>query len=89
MDPQDLDELIGYLARSGSLTRSHAARLVDDVLGFLSETVEEYVRRRHTELQRAGASNRDIFERIGAELTRRRFRARGLSERQIRRIVYG
>ena len=89
MDREDLDELIGYLARSGSLTPAHAARLVDDVLGFLHETVEEFVCRRHVELQRAGAANRDIYERIGMELTRRRFRAPGLSQRQIRRMVYG
>ena len=85
----DLEELVGYLARSGSLTPSQAARLVDDVLAYLGETVEEFVRRRHAELQRGGAANRDIFERIGAELGGRRFRAAPLSERQIRRLIYG
>jgi hypothetical protein len=88
-EPQDLEELIDYLSRHGPLTRAEARRLVGDVLGFLNETVEQFVRRRHAELQRAGWGNREIFASVGAELMRRRFRAAPLTERQLRRMIYG
>ena len=85
----ELEELVGYLVRSSRLSRAEAVRLVDEVLAFLHESAEEFVRRRHHELQQAGHSNSEIFARIGTEAARRRFRAPPLSERQIRRIVYG
>lgn len=85
----DLQALVTHLARSGALPPAQAARLVDDVLAFLNETVEQFVRRRHADLQRAGAANRDIFSTLATELTQRRFAAPALSERQLRRIIYG
>jgi len=88
-DQIELEELIGYLVRSSRLSRAEASRLVDEVLAFLDESAEEFVRRRHRELQHEGCANSEIFARIGAEATRWRFRAAVLSERQIRRIVYG
>ncbi|HEX4024671.1 MAG TPA: hypothetical protein VHX52_08205 [Steroidobacteraceae bacterium] len=88
-DRIELEELIDYLSRSSRLSRSEASRLVDEVLAFLDESADEFVRRRHRELQQAGLSNSDIFARIGAEAARRRFRAPPYSERQIRRLVYG
>jgi hypothetical protein len=89
LDRQDLPELIAYLARSTRLTPGEARRVVDEVLAFLDETPDAFVRRRHLELQGAGLDNRAIFARLGEELAFRRFRAPMLSERQIRRIVYG
>ena len=56
---------------------------------YFSETVEEFVRRRHAELQRRQRKNDEIWPLITAELGQRRFAAPGLSERQLRRIVYG
>jgi hypothetical protein len=47
------------------------------------------VRRRHRELQAAGRTNAEIFGRIAAELAGRPVAAPALSERQLRRIVYG
>jgi hypothetical protein len=88
-DLSELNELVDYLARTTRLTRPEAARVVDDVLAFLSETPEDFIRRRHLALQAAGCSNSEIFARLSVELQSRRFRAGELSERQIRRIVYG
>ena len=88
-DQNELDELIAYLTRTSRLTQAEAARLVDEVLSFLNETPEEFVRRRHLALQAEGVANNIIFTRIGTELARRRFRAPALTERQIRRLVYG
>jgi hypothetical protein len=88
-DRVELEELVAYLVRSSRLGRAEAIRLVDEVLAFLHESAEEFVRRRHHELQQSGHSNSEIFARIGAESAQRRFRAPPYSERQIRRIVYG
>jgi hypothetical protein len=88
-DPSELQELIDYLVRTTSLSPGEATRVVDDVLAFLCETPEAFVRRRHLALQAEGLPNAEIFTRITAELRLLRFRAPELSERQIRRIIYG
>jgi hypothetical protein len=88
-DPFDLNELVVHLALTSRLTSAEAVRLVDEVLAFLDESAEEFIRRRHRELQQEGYANTEIYSRIGDEATRRRFRAPEYTERQIRRIVYG
>jgi hypothetical protein len=88
-EPDDLEELVEYLARTTRLERGQAERLVDEVLSFLGEQPEQFVRRRHLELQRQGLSNALIFSRLERELSRRRFAAPAYSRRQLRRIVYG
>ncbi len=84
-----MEELLDYLARTTRLDRAEAERLVDEVLSFLGEEPETFVRRRHLELQRRGLSNALIFARLEGELSRRRFAAPAYSRRQLRRIVYG
>lgn len=85
----EMGELVDYLARSSRLTPPEAARLIDEVLAFMSELPEDFIRRRHLALQSQGLSNRAIYLQIGEELAGRRFRAPEYSERQIRRIIYG
>ena len=89
LDGAELDELVAYLSRSGRLSLTEAERLVGEVIAFLGERPEEFVRRRHAALQRDGMANEDCYRRIAAELEQRRFRAPALSLRQIRRIIYG
>ena len=84
-----LEELVGYVERTTRLSRNEAARIVAEVLAYFSESTEQFVRRRHRELQSQNLRNPEIFERIAAELAERRFAATALSERQIRRLVYG
>jgi hypothetical protein len=85
--PQDL---ISNVAASTGLPEATASRVVADVAAYFSETVDQFVRRRHAELQDKGNKrNDDIWPQLGAELTSRRFSAENLSERQLRRIVYG
>jgi len=86
---EELNDLVEYLARSSRLTQAEAKRLVNEVLGFLNATPEEFVRRRHLALQNQGLSNQEIFVRVSSELRVLRFRAPEFSERQIRRIIYG
>jgi hypothetical protein len=88
-EPAEFEDLLIYLVRTTRLSRAEAARLVDDVLTFLDEQPEEFVRRRHRALQGEGLSNSDIFVRLAAELDRCRFRAPAYSERQLRRMIYG
>jgi len=83
------EDLLEHLARTTALGPNEAARVVADVLAYFSESAEEYVRRRHGELQARGLTNERIFERIALELPQRRFRPAGFSARQLRRIVYG
>ena len=82
-------DLARYLAASTGLPQPTAVRVVADVATYFSETVEEFVRRRHIELRQRQRKNHEIWPLIAAELGHRRFAARGLSERQLRRIVYG
>lgn len=83
------DDLIAYLERTHGLSARSAHRLVEEVLSYCRETVEEFVRRRHRELQAQERRNEEIFAQIAAELQERRFGAPPLSERQIRRLIYG
>jgi len=84
--PQDLAR---YLAASTGLPQSTAMRVIADVTTYFSETIEEFVQRRHAELQRAQRRNDEIWPVIAAELRQRRFPAPSLSDRQLRRLVYG
>jgi hypothetical protein len=88
-DLDDLGELIDYLARTSRLTSAEAERLVNEVLTFLGETPEAFIRRRHLALQSEGLANDEIFERLAKELGQRRFSAPAYTTRQIRRIIYG
>jgi hypothetical protein len=82
-------DLARYLAASTGLPQPTAVRVVADMATYFSETVEEFVRRRHIELRQRQRKNHEIWPLIAAELGQRRFAAPGLSERQLRRIVYG
>jgi hypothetical protein len=84
--PQDLAR---YLAASTGLSQPTAIRVIADVASYFDETVEEFVRRRHAELRQRQRKNEQIWPLVEAELQQRRFAAPGLSERQLRRIVYG
>ena len=82
-------ELVGRVAASTGLSAGEAARVVADVLAWHREPVEDYVRRRHAHYRVRGKKNDEIFAQIAAELAGRLVAAPGLSERQLRRIIYG
>ncbi|MET9497680.1 hypothetical protein [Streptomyces sp. NPDC006552] len=83
------EELVDHLTRSTSLGRGEALRVVQDVLAYFDESTQDFVRRRHRELQGAGLVNAAIFEQITAELPYRAVAPPELSQRQLRRMVYG
>jgi hypothetical protein len=83
------DALLAHVVATTGLAPAEAARVIEDVIAFHAESVEDLVRRRHAQLKTYGAHNAQIFERIAAELEHRVVAAPRLSERQLRRIVYG
>ena len=89
MEPRRWDDLVGHLTRTTPLPAEMATRVVDEIVTYFGESAETFVRRRHGELQEDGLPNAEIFRSIAAELAARPVAAPELSERQIRRIVYG
>lgn len=84
--PQDL---VRHVARSTGLDEATATRVVADVMAYFGQTVEEYVVARHENLKSRNRKNDDIWPLISGELKARRFKAGELSQRQLRRMVYG
>lgn len=78
-----------YLRQQYDLTSPTVERLLSDLLEFLSQTPEDWVRQRHQELQDRGWPNSLIYRQILEDLPSHRFSSPALSERQIRRIIYG
>ena len=81
--------LVDRVVASTGLTPAEAARVIDDVVAFHAEPVEDFVNRRHAQLKTHGAKNDEIFARIARELPGRVVAAPRLSERQVRRMIYG
>jgi uncharacterized membrane protein len=81
--------LLSHVMASTGLSEAEARRVIEDVVAFHHEPVEDVVRRRHAELRTYGAKNADIYVRLRAELAQRVVAAPDLSERQLRRMIYG
>jgi len=82
-------DLVDRVAASAGLTPAEAERVVEDILAWYREPVEDYVRRRHAHHRLYGKRNPEIFALIADELTGRLVAAPALSQRQLRRIIYG
>ena len=86
----DFQPLIDHLCHSSDLNAAQASKIVAEVIAYFSESTDSYVRRRHLELkQDSGLANPQIFRRIESELAQLVFAAPQLTQRQIRRIIYG
>jgi hypothetical protein len=83
------EELVRRVADSLGVSDSAARRAVGDVIAFHNEPVEAYVRRRHEECRQEGLRNAQTYALVAEELTGRIVAAPSLTERQVRRIVYG
>ena len=88
---QDIDpEFVDHLAQSCGLNVATSRRVILEVLAEYSEASDEFVKRRHLELKGQGnMKNNKIYRQICAEATHRRFKNAQLTERQVRRIIYG
>ncbi|NYD56935.1 hypothetical protein BKA08_001173 [Nocardioides marinisabuli] len=87
--PDPVAPLVQHLVATTGLDEAEARRVVGDVVAFHRESVEDYVRRRHAALQLRGLRNPEIFARVAAELAERVVAPPTLSERQLRRMIYG
>ena len=89
MPDTDISDLIEHLSKLTALSDAQSQQVVVEVLAYFNEDIESYVRRRHHELQQQGLSNVKIFTSIRDELPDRLFPAEEISERKIRRMIYG
>jgi hypothetical protein len=78
-----------YIEEKYALDRDELGSLLEELWAFTDERVEDFVRRRHGELQREGLRNDAIYRRLAAETAVGRYRGPELSLRQVRRIIYG
>ena len=85
----DWNDVTAHVARTTGLPIPAARRVVEDIASFFHEPAEAFIRRRHRELQAAGRANAEIFAEIAKELSERPVAAPELTERQIRRVIYG
>lgn len=82
-------EFKDHIMFSFNITEQDFLRLFDEFLGYFGSTLEEFVSRRHIELHKEGKKNPEIYRLIAREVSEKRFAAEPLTERQVRRIVYG
>jgi hypothetical protein len=81
--------LIERIVASTDLSPAEASRVVEDVLAWYAEPLLDYVRRRHAQLRLQGVRNPEIYRQLGTEIRQRPFAAPQVSERQLRRFIYG
>ena len=82
-------QLVERIVASTDLSPAEANRVVEDVLAWYREPLLDFVRRRHGELQRLGTRNVEIYRLLADEVRRRPFAVPEISERQLRRYIYG
>jgi hypothetical protein len=78
-----------HICETFGLDNGGFKRLYEEFLSYFGFTLEEYVRSRHLELQHEGLKNREIYNRIITEAPGLRFAAGPLTERRVRRMIYG
>jgi hypothetical protein len=83
------DDIVRRVAESLGVTEGEARRVVGDVIAYYHEPLETYVKRRHEECRRQGKPNAETYSLIAAEIGDRVVAAPALTERQVRRIIYG
>jgi hypothetical protein len=78
-----------HVMETYSISDRNVDRLYEEFLEHFDASVEDFVRHRHFELKNQGRRNDEIYPAIVAEAERLRFPAEGLTERKVRRIIYG
>jgi hypothetical protein len=78
-----------HLMATYGISDGNFERIHEEFLSFFGQTLDEYVVKRHGELHAQGRHNQEIYGQIQAETAERRFALKDLSERRIRRIIYG
>ena len=85
-----LDEQFkSYLISTYPIEESLLNHLIEELGGYFSRDVKDFISLRHQELHRQGMKNCQIYEQIRLELKERRFIGPDMTIRQIRRAIYG
>ncbi len=83
------EEFKDYIVSAYSISENDFERLMDEVNHFYDYEFQSYIQSRHLKLKENGLNNQEIYQILQKEIKEQRFRAPTLSERQIRRIIYG
>jgi hypothetical protein len=78
-----------HVIENYSVSERDFVRLYEEFLEHFGVNLEDFIRHRHFQLKNEGKRNEAIYRIVIGEAERRRFPASGLTERQVRRIVYG
>ena len=81
-------ELKNRLSHIISIEKIDISKLYNELLSFFSESENNYIIRRHHELQKEKFKNKKIYSILVKEIKNHLFIGRKLSERQIKRIIY-
>jgi hypothetical protein len=83
------EDLIGHLQAITGLDAAALEKILEEIDHWYVEDLSAWLQRRHRELQHQGLKNREIYPRLQEEARRVLVRPGSLSQRQIRRALYG
>jgi len=78
-----------YLVSAYPISGDDFDRIIEEFNGFYDVTLNDYIQNRHLELKSDEKKNEEIYELLIEEIKGMRFKAPGLTTRQVRRIIYG
>ncbi len=82
-------ELLGHLQTVTGLEASILVKLLEETRAWYAKDFPTWIRDRHRELQRQGMRNADIYPLLREEAGRILVHPEPMTERQIRRVIYG
>ena len=82
-------ELLLHLQAVSGQSKGVLSKVLAEIYAWHTRDHRTWIRERHRELQRQGLRNREIYPRLQAEARQVLVRPDPLTERQIRRIIYG
>ncbi|MCK4303125.1 MAG: hypothetical protein KAY24_02705 [Candidatus Eisenbacteria sp.] len=82
-------ELLQHLQTVTGQGEPLLAKILEEIQSWYTRDLSTWIRDRHRELQRHGFRNREIYPRLRDESQRILVHPGPLTERQIRRIIYG
>ena len=82
-------DLLAHLQAVTGLEPAVLRKILGEMIDWFDEDLSTWIHRRHQELRRQGLSNREIYPLLLEEARRMLVRPNSLSERQIRRLIYG
>jgi hypothetical protein len=82
-------DLLHHLQGVTGLESRVLEKILAEIDAWFDEDLTHWTRRHHRELQRQGLHNRDIYPRLREAARTALVRPGPLTERQIRRLIYG